>query len=55
MIAHDHCLEAQSAEHGGKGWVYALTEVVPMLREAGVTEDQLNDLLVENPKRIFAV
>ena len=43
------------AEHGGKGWVYTLTEVVPMLREAGVTEDQLNDLLVENPKRMFAV
>ncbi len=43
------------AEHGGKGWVYPLTEVVPMLREAGVTEDQLNDILVENPKRIFAV
>ena len=32
--------------------MYALTAVVPMLREAGVTEDQLNDLLVENPKRI---
>jgi len=26
-----------------------------MLREVGVTEDQSNDLLVENPKRIFAV
>jgi len=32
-----------------------LAEVVPMLREAGATEDQLNDILVENPKRIFAV
>ena len=55
MIAHDHCLKVHFAEHGGKGWVYTLTEVVPMLREAGVTEDQLNDILVENPKRIFAV
>ena len=35
--------------------MYPLTEVVPMLREAGVTEDQLNDILVENPKRILAV
>lgn len=55
MIAHDHRLKVHFAEHSGKGWVYALTEVVPMLREAGVTEDQLNDILVENPKRIFAV
>ena len=55
MIAHDHCLKVHFAEHGGKGWAYTLTEVVPMLREAGVTEDQLNDILVENPKRIFAV
>ena len=55
MNAHDHSLEAHFAEHGGKGWVYTLTEVVPMLREARVTEDQLNDILVENPKRIFAV
>ena len=52
---HDHCLKVHFAEHGGKGWVYPLTEVVPMLRDAGVTEDQLNDILVENPKRIFAV
>ncbi len=55
MIAHDHCLKVHFAEHGGKGWVYTLTEVVPMLREAGVTEDQLNDIRVENPKRVFAV
>ncbi len=55
MIAHDHCLKVHFAEYGGKGWAYILTEIVPMLREAGVTEEQLNDVLVENPKRIFAV
>jgi len=27
--------------------------VIPVLREAGVTEDQLTTMLVDNPRRYF--
>ena len=55
MLAHDHCLKVHFVEYGGKGWAYVLTEIVPQLRDAGVTQDQIDDMLIHNPKRIFAV
>jgi phosphotriesterase-related protein len=55
MLAHDLCLKIHFVEYGGKGWAYILNEIVPQLRQAGVTDEQLNNMLVETPKRIFAV
>ena len=39
---------------GGHGYGYLLEEFVPMLLEAGVTPEQVEVMLVENPKRILA-
>ena len=55
MLAHDNCLKIHFVEYGGKGYAYILKEIVPQLRELGVTEDQIDDMLVKNPRRIFAV
>lgn len=55
MLAHDLCLKTHLVAYGGKGWAYVLTEIIPQLLEAGVTQSQINDMLIENPKRIFSV
>ena len=55
MLAQDVCLKTHFVEYGGKGYAYILTEIVPQLLEAGVTEEHVNDMLVDNPKRIFSV
>jgi phosphotriesterase-related protein len=36
-----------------KGWsmTLVLDQVIPALREAGMTDDQLETMMVENPKR----
>ncbi len=36
-------------------WSYAhiFKNIIPQLKEAGITDDQINTMLVENPKRIF--
>ena len=51
------CLSSRSAgtEYGGKGYAYILREIVPKLRALGVTEQQVTAMLVDTPKRIFAV
>jgi phosphotriesterase-related protein len=36
-------------------YLHIHTDVIPALRKAGVTEAQLNTMLVENPRRIFEV
>ena len=54
MLAQDVCLKIRWVEYGGKGYGYVLNEIVPQLRGLGVTEQQLTNMLVETPKRVFA-
>ncbi|AQQ51978.1 phosphotriesterase family protein [Planococcus lenghuensis] len=44
------------AEAGVANWhpTYLFEEVVPQLKQAGVTEEQLDKLFTENPKKLFA-
>ena len=55
MLAQDVCMKTHWVEYGGTGYGHVLTEIVPQLRDAGVTQDQIDDMLIHNPKRIFAV
>ena len=55
MLAQDACLKIRWTEYGGKGYAYILREIVPKLRALGVTEQQVTAMLVDTPKRIFAV
>nr|WP_276939782.1 TatD family hydrolase [Helcococcus sueciensis] len=40
---------------GGIGYSYIFTKFVPMMKEAGITEESINKIFVENPKKIFGV
>lgn len=39
---------------GGRGYAYLFTHFLPMLRDCGIGEDYINQMLVENPKQIFS-
>ncbi len=41
--------------NGGIGYAYLIETFVPMLKEVGVKESNLKNMLVENPKRILGV
>jgi phosphotriesterase-related protein len=40
--------------HGGRGHGYLLETFVPMLRERGIKDEEINKMLVVNPARVFA-
>lgn len=40
---------------GGIGYTYLFTDFVPMMKEAGITDESINKIFVENPKKIFGV
>lgn len=40
---------------GGIGYTYLFTDFIPMMKEAGITEESINKIFVENPKKIFEV
>lgn len=41
--------------NGGIGYAYLIETFVPMLKEVGIKESDLKNMLVENPKRILGV
>ena len=55
LISQDVCLPPHLKWFGGYGYGYLLETFVPMLREVGVTDAQINDLLVTNPARVLDV
>jgi 5-phospho-D-xylono-1,4-lactonase len=45
----------QKAYGAGTGFDYDLTVFVPRLREEGIPEDAIEDMLINNPARLFAI
>jgi phosphotriesterase-related protein len=55
LVAQDISLKIDLRNYGGHGYDHFLREVVPMLLNAGVTREQLDEILVRNPRRALAV
>ncbi|MCZ6865763.1 MAG: phosphotriesterase-related protein [Chloroflexi bacterium] len=53
LLAHDVCTKHRLARYGGHGFDHILNNIVPRLRQRGVTEEQVHTMLVENPKRVL--
>ena len=52
-ISKDLCRKSHFTRFGGHGHRYLLAEFVPMLRNAGLSDANLQQLLVETPRRIL--
>lgn len=53
LIAHDVCSKHRLVRYGGHGYAHILRNIVPRMRDRGFTEEFINALLVENPKRVL--
>jgi phosphotriesterase-related protein len=53
VIALDVCGKHRLRRYGGHGYDHILERIVPRMRQRGFTEEQLNLLLVENPRRVL--
>lgn len=54
MFASDLSMPSQFKHNNGPGYAKTLTVWIPKLREAGVKEDILHGILVDNPRRFLA-
>ncbi len=54
LLSEDICTLKHLKYAGGKGYGYLLEVFVPMLRERGITEEQIHQMLVVNPARAFS-
>ncbi|MCA9906392.1 MAG: phosphotriesterase-related protein, partial [Anaerolineae bacterium] len=54
VLAGDTARRSYLLRHGGAGFVYILNTFVPLLRECGVSQAAIDDLLIHNPARALA-
>jgi len=54
LLSEDICTLSHLKYRGGKGYGYLLEVFIPMLKERGVTDQQVHQMLVENPARALA-
>lgn len=53
LVSSDIWNKHQRRKYGGWGYDHILRNAVPVMRAKGITNDQIQTLLVENPKRTF--
>jgi len=53
LVAQDICFKHCLMSYGGCGYGHLLRDVVPVMRAEGISEEQIQTLLVENPKRVL--
>lgn len=51
LLSHDTCKFPQFKVHGGPGFVYISETVIPTLRDLGITEETINKIIRDNPRR----
>lgn len=53
VLSHDICTKTSLKAYGGTGYSYIEETFLPYLKRQGVTDAQINTLVVENPKRLL--
>jgi phosphotriesterase-related protein len=53
LISQDVFIKIQLVRYGGTGYAHILNHFVPRLRRHGFTEQDIETLLVDNPRRVF--
>lgn len=53
LVSQDVCQKIQLTKYGGFGYAHVLDNVLPMWREHGLDEDAIDQILVENPRRML--
>ena len=53
VIAQDICFKHWATKYGGKGYAHILENIVPRMRKRGFSNENIDNILIENPKRIL--
>jgi phosphotriesterase-related protein len=53
LISHDIWTKTQRRSYGGWGYGHILRDIVPAMLIRGMTREQINTIIIENPKRLL--
>jgi predicted metal-dependent phosphotriesterase family hydrolase len=55
LLSQDVCHDSQLTYYGGNGYAYLATSFLPRLREAGVSDAEIQTMTVANPRRLLTI
>jgi phosphotriesterase-related protein len=55
LLSQDVCAKIDLRTYGGVGYAHILGELLPDFRRAGVTDDQIRRMLVDNPRDVLTL
>ena len=53
LLSQDLCINRHFTVYGAKGYAFLITEFVALMQEAGLAQEQIDTLLIENPRRML--
>ena len=53
VIAQDICFKHWASSYGGQGYAHILESILPRMRKRGFSNENIDNILIENPKRIL--
>lgn len=54
-ISHDICTRPRLLLNGGHGYRHILVNLPPLMRDRGWTQDEIDTLLIETPRRLLTL
>ena len=54
VVSHDICTKTRMVTYGGHGYGHMFRNVVPLMRDKGFTADEIDTILVGNPRRLLS-
>jgi predicted metal-dependent phosphotriesterase family hydrolase len=55
LLSQDVCHDSQLTRYGGHGYAYLAATFLPRLRTAGVNDDEIRTMTVDNPRRLLTI
>ena len=55
LLSQDVCHDSQLRRYGGNGYTYLADTFLPRLRSAGVSDDEIRTITVDNPRRLLTI
>jgi len=53
LISHDICTRTRLGRYGGHGYQHIFANIVPRMLRRGFTQDEIDTLLIHNPRRLL--
>jgi len=55
VLSQDICFKAMLKQFGGVGYAHILENILPFMRDEDISDEDINTMLRENPKRLLSV